>query len=73
MITYLLSKNTLEINPDHAIIKELKKKSDENRIDEEIVDYIWLLFYTASINTGSCPEDRSDFGKRIYQRISQIQ
>lgn len=59
----------MEINPDHTIIQELKRRNDENRIDEAVKDYIWLLFYTASISAGSYPEDRSDLGNKVYQRI----
>ena len=47
MSNYMVSKKTMEINPEHSIIIELKKKSDADRSDKTVRDLIWLLFDTA--------------------------
>jgi molecular chaperone HtpG len=43
----MISKKTLELNPNHPIVAELKKKADKDKSDKTVKDLIWLMFDTA--------------------------
>ena len=44
MTSYMVSKKTMEINPKHSIMTELKKKATADKSDKTVKDLIWLLF-----------------------------
>jgi len=49
----MVSKKTLEINPNHSIVIELKKKAaDSNKSDKTVRDLIWLLYDTSLLTSG---------------------
>ena len=52
MSTYMISKKTMELNPNHSIVVELKKKSDTDKTDKTVKDLIWLLFDTSLLTSG---------------------
>jgi molecular chaperone HtpG len=66
---YMAAKKTLEINPDHSIIKTLKEKVDEDASDKSVKDLVLLLFETSLISSGFNLEDPTVHGSRIFRMI----
>ena len=69
MTSYMISKKTLEINPKHGIIKELKAQLEKDANSSNIKDTIWLLYDTSLLNSGFSIEDPNAFAKRTYKMI----
>merc|ERR1712203_546619 len=51
MTSYMVSKKTMEINPKHSIMTELKKKASADKSDKTVKDLIWLLFDTSLLTS----------------------
>jgi molecular chaperone HtpG len=66
---YMMSKKTMEINPNNATICQLLKKVNENASDRNLKDLIWLMYETALISSGFNHEDPSSFSNRIHRMI----
>jgi len=69
MSTYMTSKKSLEINPDNAIIADLRKKVEVDKSDATIKDLVLLLFDTALLTSGFSLEDPRVFAERINRMI----
>jgi len=69
MTSMMMSKKTLELNPKHSIISELKKKFTADANDRSVRDLIWLLYDTSLLSSGFSLADPSVFAGRIHKLI----
>jgi molecular chaperone HtpG len=69
MTNYMVSKKTMEINPKHGIIRELKNILDKDSSNSTIKDIVWLLYDTSLLDSGFSIEDPNSFAKRMHKML----
>jgi molecular chaperone HtpG len=69
MTSYMVSKKTMEINPKHGIIRELKKILDQDSSSSTVKDIVWLLYDTSLLDSGFTIEDPNSFAKRMHKML----
>merc|ERR1712071_556245 len=63
---YMAAKKHLEINPDHAIVENLRTRADADKNDKSVKDLVMLLFETALLSSGFSLEDPAIHSQRIH-------
>jgi len=66
---YMAAKKHLEINPDHAIIENLRIRAEADKNDKSVKDLVMLLFETSLLSSGFSLEDPMVHGHRIHRMI----
>jgi len=69
MPSFMNAKKTMEVNPQHPIIRELKVKAEADENDKTLKDLVWLMFETALLTSGFTLEEPSSFASRIYRMV----
>jgi len=69
MTSFMVSKKTLELNPDHPICDKLREKFVANENDTAVRDLVLLLFDTAMLTSGFSLEKPTIFANRIHKLI----
>merc|ERR1712137_1013500 len=69
MPTFMNAKKTMEINPQHPIIRELKSKAEADENDKTLKDLVWLMFETSLLTSGFTLEEPSSFASRIFRMV----
>ena len=69
MQMYMMSQKTLELNPEHRIVKKLKERVEEDSSDGTIKDLVWLLYETSMIASGFTLDKPNVFAGRIHRLV----
>jgi molecular chaperone HtpG len=63
------SKKTLEINPENAIMGELRRRADADKSDKTVKDLVLLMFETSLLASGFTLDEPNTFATRIHRMV----
>merc|ERR1712129_31497 len=66
---YMAAKKHMEINPEHAIIENLRQRAEADKNDKSVKDLVMLLFETGLLSSGFSLEDPAVHAQRIHRMI----
>eukprot|EP00112_Aurelia_sp_Birch-Aquarium-sp1_P022535 Seg6383.1 transcript_id=Seg6383.1/GoldUCD/mRNA.D3Y31 product="Heat shock protein HSP 90-alpha 1" protein_id=Seg6383.1/GoldUCD/D3Y31 len=66
---YMAAKKHLEINPEHAIMEQLRVRIEADKHDMSVKDLVMLLFETSLLSSGFTLEDPFTHASRIHRMI----
>ena len=66
---YANQKKTLELNPRHPLVKELKKRVETDKEDQTTKDLAVVLMETATLRSGYNLKDTALFAERIERML----
>ncbi|EIE27138.1 heat shock protein Hsp90 [Coccomyxa subellipsoidea C-169] len=69
--SYMKGMKTLEINPRHPLVLELKRQFEEDKESDKAAAYARLLWDTALLESGFEIEAPKEFNSRIYGLLAQ--
>jgi len=67
---YMMAKKTMEINPRHPLIKEMKRLSGEDPSDSSLIDMANLMYDSALLSSGFHMDNPAEFSARLQRVIS---
>jgi molecular chaperone HtpG len=66
-----VQRRILELNPSHAVIKQMKERFDKNQEDARIGDFAELLLGQSLLAEGDELPDPTRFGQLLIQLMIQ--
>ncbi|MBN1600062.1 MAG: molecular chaperone HtpG [Chitinispirillaceae bacterium] len=66
------AKPILEINPEHSILANMNARYEKDPKDEDLEDWVKLLFDQATIAEGQMVADPLAYSKRVNKLLSQV-
>lgn len=66
---YSDQKKTLEINPRHPLIKELKRRVESEEADQTTSDLARVMYDSAVLRSGFALKDSGDFATRVERMM----
>ncbi|WCJ37404.1 Heat shock protein 90 [Euphorbia peplus] len=66
---YMRDRRVFEINPDHAIIRDLNEACRSNPDDQDALKAIDLLYDAALVTSGFTPDNPAELGGKIYEMM----